>query len=131
MKNPEESAKFNSQRITSSIKALGIPYVSGGIVNKLIENGHDTLKKILLLKKEDLLLIPGFKDKSAEKIVNAIQNVTKETIKIEVLMTVSLVFENGMSTKRFAVIVTSKSITKAAFDFGRGNGNPWVCANIC
>ena len=106
MKNPEESAKFNSQRITSSIKTLGIPYVSGGIVNKLIENGHDTLKKILLLKKEDLLLIPGFKDKSAEKIVNAIQNVTKETIKIEVLMTVSLVFENGMSTKRFAAIVS-------------------------
>ena len=107
MKNPEESANFNAQRIISSIKTLGIPYVSGGIVNKFIENGHDTLKKILLLTKEDLLLIPGFKDKSSEKIVNAIRNVTKETIKVEVLMTASLVFDNGLSTRRFATI-TSK-----------------------
>lgn len=107
MKNPEESANFNSQRILSSIKTLGIPYVSGGIINKLIEAGHNTLKKILLIKKEDLLIIPGFKEKSAEKVVNSINNVIKETIRVEVLMTVSLVFENGLSTRRFAAI-TSK-----------------------
>ena len=107
MKNPGESAKFNSQRLLSSIKTLGIPYVSGGIINKLIENGHDTLKKILLITKEDLLKIPGFKEKSSEKIVNAIKQVTKETIRIEVLMTASLVFENGISTRKFALI-TSK-----------------------
>ena len=107
MKNPEESGNFNSQRLISSIKTLGIPYVSVGVINKLIENGHNTLKKILSITKDDLLLIPGFKDKSAEKIVNAIKAVTKETIRIEILMTASLVFENGISTKKFALI-TSK-----------------------
>ena len=107
MKNPEESATFNSQRLISSIKTLGIPFVSGGIVNKLVENGHDSLKKILSVTKQDLLQIPGFKEKSSEKIVGAIKKVTSETIKIEILMTASLVFENGISTKKFALI-TSK-----------------------
>ena len=107
MKNPEDSSSFNSQRLLSSIKTLGIPYVSIGVINKLIENGHNTLKQILSLTKEDLLSIPGFKEKSSEKIVNAIKAVISETIKVEVLMTASLVFENGLSTRKFA-LVTAK-----------------------
>ena len=51
MKNPEESGNFNSQRLISSIKTLGIPYVSVGVINKLIENGHNSLKKYYLLQK--------------------------------------------------------------------------------
>ena len=50
MKNPEESGNFNSQRLISSIKTLGILYVVG-VINKLIEHGHNTLKKYYPLQR--------------------------------------------------------------------------------
>ena len=89
-----------AKRIVSFIKTLGIEYVSIGIINKLIENGYETLSDILQITKDKLLEIDGFKEVLATKIVTSIESKIQNEISLDILMTASLCFGSGLSRKR-------------------------------
>jgi NAD-dependent DNA ligase len=76
------------------------------IVRKLYENNIDTIVKILKMKKEDLLDIEGFKEKSADNLVKAVKkSVTNKTL--AEIMNASNKLGSGMGIERMKIITST------------------------
>ena len=76
------------------------------IVRKLYENKIDTIVKILKMKKEDLLDIEGFKEKSADNLVKAVKKaVTNKTL--AEIMNASNKLGAGMGIERMKIITST------------------------
>lgn len=72
----DDNNKNREQDIASYLyfmKTLKIPNVAEGVITKLYDNGFDTLKKIINIKKEELLKIEGFKELSSNKILDSLK----------------------------------------------------------
>lgn len=105
--NPQEITEVLKKELVYSITTLDIPFINSGLVNKLINNGYNTLDRILRVTKSDLLNLPGIKETMAQKILQAIGSVIKKPIPLEVIMTASGVFGNGYGIKKFKILVSS------------------------
>ena len=80
-------------------KGLGLK-----IVEKLYNNGFDTILKILTMKKEELLEIEGIKEKSATNLISAIKiSVTDKPL--ELFMKASNKLGHGMGEERVKSIL--------------------------
>lgn len=98
-KNREQDIKI----FTNFMKSLNIKGIAEGVITKLYDNSYDTLNKIINIKKNDLLKIDGFKEKSAENIINALKDVkTKSCIE---LMVASNLLGRGLGEKRLNLII--------------------------
>lgn len=71
--NEEKNREKDISTFLYFMKTLKIPNVADGVITKLYDNGFDTLKKIINIKKEDLLKIEGFKELSSNKILNSLK----------------------------------------------------------
>jgi len=71
--NEEKNREKDISTFLYFMKTLKIPNVAEGVITKLYDNGFDTLKKIINIKKEDLLKIEGFKELSSNKILNSLK----------------------------------------------------------
>ena len=96
----------SNKKIVSFFKTLNIDFVSDGIVKKLIEYGFDSIKKILLINKTDLLGIDGVQTKLADKLYLSIHKVIDNPIDISKLMVASLCFGRGFGIKKIDKITT-------------------------
>jgi len=65
-------------KLYDSVVRLGIERLGKPTIEKLIKNGHKDILSILNLTKDDILKLEGFKDKSAENLLNNIRKI-KET----------------------------------------------------
>jgi len=79
--------------------------MSYGIIKKLFDNGFDSIKKILLITKQELILIDGFKNTLTNKIYNNIHKIIDNPIKLSNLMAASLCFGHGFGIKKFNSIL--------------------------
>lgn len=75
------------------------------IVRKLYENNINTIEKILKMKKEELLDIEGFKDKSADNLVKAIKKAVNNKSLAEI-MNASNKLGAGMGIERMKIITS-------------------------
>lgn len=78
-------------------KKLDIAGVGPGNVKRLIAAGHNTIPKILAMTKEDLLTVPGFKEKTANKIFTNIHAVVNAA-SLVMLASASNVFGRGVGS---------------------------------
>jgi DNA ligase (NAD+) len=69
--------KTKVQSLAKFISAIGIEGVSITKTEKIISHGIDTLDKFLHLKKENLLEIDGFAEKSSDTIINSLETKKK------------------------------------------------------
>ncbi len=69
------------------------------IVEKLYNAGYDTILKIIQLKQTDISIIEGFKEKSAENIVNNIKK-SLTNVPLAILMKASNKLGRGMGEER-------------------------------
>jgi DNA ligase (NAD+) len=83
---------------------LGTKGLGEGIVNRLYENGFDSVLKILKLTREDLLKIDGFKEKSADNLISNIKK-SLSNVKLERLMAASNKLGQNMGEKRIKMIL--------------------------
>jgi len=104
MKNPNKD--YHIKKITSFFSVLNVENISSGIVTKLYEHNYDSIYKILSLTIEDLIKLPGFREKSATKIYNNIHKIIDNPIDISKLMSASLKFGRGFGIKRFEFILS-------------------------
>ncbi len=88
--------EVNKKQILHFIKTIKIDNISVGLINKLYENGYDTLEKILKITKENLLKIDGIKETLGNKIIENITKIISIPIKLEILMVASLKFNSGL-----------------------------------
>lgn len=101
----DNSDDHKLKKMLSFIKTLGIENMSIGIIKKLVENGYNTIYKILNITKDELLKLPGFKQTLSDKLYNNIHKVIDNPIDLSVLMTSSLKFGSGFGIKRFNLII--------------------------
>jgi NAD-dependent DNA ligase len=91
---------FCAKVILDFFKIFGIANVSEGTINKFMDNGLDSLLKILKADKKDFAKIEGLGEKSSEKIWNNIHTSLKE-VTLPKLMAASSLFGFGMGVKKF------------------------------
>ena len=93
------------KKIVTFFQTLGFENLSGGIIKKLIDAGYDSIKKILLITKQDIIVIDGFKQTLTNKLYNNIHKIIDNPIPLSKLMTASLCFGHGFGTKKFDIII--------------------------
>ena len=76
------------------------------IVRKLYENKINSIQKILKMKKEELLNIEGFKEKSADNLVNAVKKAVNDKTLAEI-MNASNKLGAGMGIERMKIITST------------------------
>ena len=97
-KNREQDIKI----YTHFMKSLDIKGVAEGIIIKLYDNSFDTLQKIINIKKEDLLKIDGFKEKSSDNLINALEKI-KDKNCLEILVASNLL-GRGLGERKLKLI---------------------------
>lgn len=83
---------------------LGIKHVSEATVEKMYEDGLDTLLKIISADKQRLMQIERFKEKSAERIYNNIRK-GLQNVSIPIVLGSSGIFGFGMGRKRITALM--------------------------
>lgn len=71
---------------------------------KLIDNGYDTIPKILSIKLDNLIEIPGFKNKSSENLINAIKT-SINNISLYKIMYASNKLGQGIGEEKIKLII--------------------------
>lgn len=95
----EENDDVKIKRITCFFKTIGVEHIGPGIYKKLYENGFDTIKKIMEVKKEELLKLPGVKEKSANNILENLDKILDNPIKIELVVAGSCILGTGLGVR--------------------------------
>ena len=104
VKNNDDNQEVRFKNIEYFFKKIDVKGVAGGCLRKLFDNGFDTIGKIFDISISDILKIPGFKEKSASNIVDAIKNV-KLSIDCITLMDASNIFGRGIGSKKIELIL--------------------------
>lgn len=102
--DPDSNEIVQRKRIEHFFGTLEVPFFKTGIINKVFENGYNTIVKILLMTKDDLLKMKGIKEKSADKIYTAIQKNYKLASLVD-LMAASPCFSAGFGRRKIKPIV--------------------------
>lgn len=101
----KENTELYLKKIVTFFQVLEFENMSYGIIKKLFDNGFDSIKKILLITKQELILIDGFKATLTNKIYNNIHKIIDNPIKLSNLMAASLCFGHGFGIKKFNSIL--------------------------
>ena len=103
IEDDEKNREQDIKSYTFFMKSLEIKGVSEGIITKLYDNSFDTLYKIINITKEDLLAINGFKDKSADNLINALSIIkTKKCLDV---MVASNIIGRGLGERKLKPIL--------------------------
>jgi NAD-dependent DNA ligase len=92
------------RKIEHFFKTLGVKFISEGIITKLVDNGYDTIYKILNNDETKIIEIEGIGEKLYEKINKSIEDTILNT-NLETLMAASRLFERGLGEKKFKLII--------------------------
>lgn len=92
------------KQITFFFKTLNVKYINEGIITKLIDNGYDSLEKILTMNIKKASLIDGLGEKVLQKIFDSIKE-SIETCSLEMFMYASQMFGRGIGEKKIKLIL--------------------------
>jgi len=104
LKDSEASDEVRDKNIVSFFKELDISGFGEGNIMKVIKAGFNTVPKILKVSKADLLGVKGFKEKTANRIYNSIQDKIN-TVSLPVLMNATNIFGRGMGESRITAVL--------------------------
>ena len=93
----------NVKLITFFFKTIKVDNLGPGIVQRLYDEEYDTVKKILRIKKADLLEIEGFKETLATKITENIKT-SLANISVIDIMVASSIFGRGFGRKKLELL---------------------------
>lgn len=91
------------KQLSHFFNIMGVKYISEGLITKLVENGYDSLLKILSADPKELDNIEGFGQILLEKIYNNIAKSFKNA-KLYQLMAASNIFGPGLGLKKLKLI---------------------------
>lgn len=87
-------------------KKLEIKNIDEKLIIKLIDNGYNTINKILNMSVDDFLKLDGFQEKLANKIYDNIEDGIKK-VELSKLMTASNIFGGGLGIKKLSLVVNN------------------------
>jgi NAD-dependent DNA ligase len=106
----DNDSEVRARNIVGFFSDLGIDGLSTGNVTKIMNAGYKSVPAIVKMSKADLLAVPGFQEKMAEKIFTGIRD-KLESVKLVQLMVASNKFGRGFGLK------TIKPVMDAHPDF--------------
>jgi DNA ligase (NAD+) len=92
--------------ITGFFKGIGVEGLGSGNVVRIMQSGFDTIPKIIKMSVDDFLTVDGFKDKTATKLHNGI-NEQLASSSLVTLMSASNLFGRGFNEKKLELIMES------------------------
>ena len=98
----DRNADFDIKNIVYFMKTAEVDNMGPGNITKIYNAGFHNIKSILKIQKEDLLKIEGFKGKSADNILKALEKVKE--LDCLVLMDASNMLGRGFSYKKIKII---------------------------
>jgi len=104
LKDASESKGVTVKKLGHFITTLEIKSIGGKTLELFVDNGIDTIKKLITATKEDFLKLDRVAGKSAENMFNNIQNGIKD-VPLELIMAASQTFSNGLGKRKFKAIL--------------------------
>lgn len=101
--NPDANNTVAIKRINNFFRTIGLEDVSIGLVDRLYSSGFDTIKKICEIKVSQILKVPGFQQKSAQKVRDSLDKALTDAYLPSVLDG-SGFFGRGLGTRRVEMI---------------------------
>jgi DNA ligase (NAD+) len=98
------SKQSHVKHIVHFFETLDIANLGKGMVTRLIENGFDTIPKILKSSVDDLIQIDGIQEKMATKITSNIYNGI-QSVQLPILMASSDTFHGGLGKRKLTALV--------------------------
>jgi DNA ligase (NAD+) len=92
------------KKITYFFKTLKAKGISEKTIQKFVEGGYDTIQTIISASKNDIMKLPGVKDKMADNIIESIK-VGFSDNKLEEVMQASGCFGRGFGGKKINLIL--------------------------
>jgi NAD-dependent DNA ligase len=92
-----------TKELTHFLKTIGVKHFDEKIIEKLIFNGINSIKKLISIQKKDLLNIEGFKHTMADKLISQLQDAFSN-LDLITLMVASNSFGHGFSFKKINTI---------------------------
>jgi NAD-dependent DNA ligase len=108
LEDAESDETVKEKNITGFFRGIGVEGLSSGNVSRIIKAGFDTVPKIIKMTVADLLKVEGFKDKTATKLYNGIQEKIASASLVTV-MSASNLFGRGFSEKKLEMIMDHES----------------------
>jgi NAD-dependent DNA ligase len=102
----ESDETVREKVITGFFRGIGVEGLSSGNVSRIIKAGFDSVPKILKMTVDDFLHVDGFKEKTATKLYNGIEE-RLEVASLVTIMSASNIFGRGFSEKRLELIMYS------------------------
>jgi DNA ligase (NAD+) len=102
--DPDNDEIVRKKRIQKFTKVIGVKDMSIGTINKLFDEGYDTIEKILKITIDDMMKIKGFQKKLSEKIFNNIKQ-SLNNVDIVTLCVASSLFGKGFGETRIKKII--------------------------
>ena len=100
--NGNKNSDYDIKNIIYFMKTIGIDYMGPGNITKIYDAGFDNIYKIIKITKEELLNIDGFKNKSAENIIEALKKI--KDVDCNILMDASNILGRGFGLKKIKSI---------------------------
>jgi NAD-dependent DNA ligase len=98
----DKNRDYDIKNLIYFMKTASIENMGPGNISKIYDAGFDNIKKIANITKPDLLKINGFKEKTADNIINAIAEI--KNIDCLILMDASNIMGRGFSYKKIKLI---------------------------
>ena len=108
LEDAESDETVKEKNITGFFRGIGVEGLSSGNVSRIIKAGFDTVPKIIKMTVADLLKVEGFKDKTAAKLYNGIQEKIAGA-SLVTIMSASNLFGRGFSEKKLEMIMDPDS----------------------
>ena len=98
----DKNRDYDIKNLMYFMKTANIENMGPGNIAKIYDAGFDDIKKISNITKEDLLKIDGFKEKSAQNIIDALSGL--QDMDCLILMDASNIMGRGFSYKKIKLI---------------------------
>jgi len=92
------------RRLTKFMHDIGVENLSEGIVTRLVDNGFDTIPKVIVMTVDDFLSMEGFQKTLANKLYDNLQTALGK-LDILTLMVASNVFGRGFGERKIKKIL--------------------------
>ena len=102
----DENETVQIKLIQDFFKKINTSYIGPGLVDKLYNNGYNTIKKIIHITKKQLLQIPGIKETSSTKILDSINKSINDATIIDI-MNASNIFGRGFGRRKLEALYNS------------------------
>ena len=100
----ETDETVKEKNITGFFRGIGVEGLSSGNISRIMKAGFDSVPKIIKMTVADLLKVEGFKEKTATKLYNGIQEKIS-TAPLVIIMSASNIFGRGFSEKKLEMIM--------------------------